>query len=301
MTAAPAQATVVAAERRGRQLDRELARLLGESSVGGQRLPGARTEALVQRVRVKPALELRLVLAAQARRPHACRALVEAFEPLIASVARVYRHSASVDRAELMQAGVVGLLRALERYDAEIGTPFWAYAAWWVRQAMQQLVSEVARPMVLSDRALRQLARVQDARRQRTQAQGREPTAAELAADTGLTPEQVQNLSAAERRPRALEEPTSGSGEGRTCGESIVDPRAEDAYDRVPWHAEIPALEGWLGALSERERTIVSARFGLHGREHTLRELASTLGVSAERVRQIEERALDKLRLEELG
>jgi RNA polymerase sigma factor (sigma-70 family) len=250
--------------------------------------------------RPPPPNEVRLVRAAQTGDAAARAELLESLAPLIRSMSGHYETTRPV-RSELVQAGAQGLLRALERYDAEIGTPFWAYAAWWVRQAMQQLVSEVARPMVLSDRALRQLARVQDARRQRTQAQGREPTAAELAEDTGLTPEQVQNLSAAERRPRALEEPTSGSGEGRTCGESIVDPRAEDAYDRVPWHAEIPALEGWLGALSERERTIVCARFGLHGREHTLRELASTLGVSAERVRQIEERALDKLRLEELG
>jgi RNA polymerase sigma factor (sigma-70 family) len=74
---------------------------------------------------------------------------------LIGSVARGYRGASGVGRAELMQEGVVGLLRALERYDPELGTPFWAYASWWVRQAMQQLVSELSRPAVVPDRPAR--------------------------------------------------------------------------------------------------------------------------------------------------
>ena len=101
--------------------------------------------------------------------------LVDAFMPLIASVARIYRSAPAVDRGELMQEGVVGLLRALERYDIGRGTPFWGYASWWVRQAMQQLVAEVTGPVVLSDRALRQLARVKDARRTHLQATGASP------------------------------------------------------------------------------------------------------------------------------
>ena len=87
--------------------------------------------------------ELELVVAAQ-HDPLARARLLDAFRPLVASVARMYAQSTSVDRAELMQEGAVGLLRALERYDASLGTPFWAYASWWVRQAMQQVVS--ARP-----------------------------------------------------------------------------------------------------------------------------------------------------------
>jgi DNA-directed RNA polymerase sigma subunit (sigma70/sigma32) len=74
-----------------------------------------------------------------------------------------------------MQEGVVGLLRALERYDASLGTPFWAYAGWWVRQAMQQLVSELMRPVVLSDRAVRQLARIKRAAHSLAQANGASP------------------------------------------------------------------------------------------------------------------------------
>src|SRR4051794_11966076 len=104
--------------------------------------------------------ELALVLAAQARAGPERDRLVGAYLPLIGSVARTYVATGNVERRELMQEGIVGLLRALQRFDPEFGVSLWAYASWWVRQAMQQLVSEMARPIVLSDRALRQLARL---------------------------------------------------------------------------------------------------------------------------------------------
>ncbi|MEA2247010.1 MAG: polymerase primary sigma factor [Solirubrobacteraceae bacterium] len=251
------------------------------------------------RPRLPLPLEHRLVLAA--KHDSSQRAvLVDAFAPLIASVARIYRGSDAVDRGELMQEGAVGLLRALERYDSSLDTPFWAYASWWVRQAMQQLVSELTRPVVLSDRAVRQLARIKDAQREFMQAHGKEPTAGELATETGVARDQIERLIAAERKPRALEEPINGDeGVVGSFGDLLADPRAEDAYDGVPWRLEIDELPGMLGVLSEREQLVLRGRYGLGGREErTLRELASTLGVSAERVRQIEQAALDKLRAE---
>jgi RNA polymerase primary sigma factor len=243
------------------------------------------------------AAEHALVAAAQADEPGSRQSLVESFVPLIASVARIYRGSPAVDRAELMQAGILGLLRALERFDHELGTPFWAYASWWVRESMQQLVSELERPVVLSDRALRQLARVRDAHREHLQRHGREPSCAELASGAGLAREQVERLIAAERRPRALEEQVGGDSDGgSTFADLVADPAAEDAYDRVPSQIETAQLLPLLGELESRERWIVRERFGLDGPARTLRELARTLGVSAERVRQVEQVALDKLR-----
>jgi RNA polymerase primary sigma factor len=249
--------------------------------------------------RLTPAIEHRLVLEAKddaGRRA----ALVDVFSPLIASMARIYDRSDGVDRGELMQEGAVGLLRALERYDTRLDTPFWAYASWWVRQAMQQLVSELTRPVVLSDRAVRHLARIKDAQRTYMQAHGREPCPSELADETGLDRDQVERLIAAERRPRGLEEPIHGDeGAVASFGDLLADPRAEDAYDGVPWRADMDELPHIMGALSERERTVVDGRYGLGGgQERTLRELAASLGVSAERVRQIEQAALDKLRAE---
>jgi RNA polymerase sigma factor (sigma-70 family) len=237
------------------------------------------------------------VLAAEDGDANAREQLVEAFMPLIASVARIYRSSRAGGRAELMQEGVVGLLSALERYDPARGTPFWAYASWWVRQAMQQLVSELTRPVVLSDRALRQLARVKDARREYLQANCSEPSSAALAEHTGLTREQVENLLAVERAPRGLEEPVGDDdGTDGVFGELIADPFAEDAYERVDRRLEVDELRHLPSELCEREQAILRARFGLDGRQQTLREVAGRLDLSAERVRQIEERALEKLR-----
>jgi RNA polymerase sigma factor (sigma-70 family) len=237
-----------------------------------------------------------LVLAAQ--RDCAARdELLEAFRPLVASVARPYARSTSVHRAELMQEGVVGLLRALERFDPTLGTPFWAYAGWWVRQAMQQLVTELMRPVVLSDRAVRQLARIKAARSRFAQDHGREPSLSELAVATGLSRDQIGQLIAAERRPRALEEPIDRD-DGTRCafGDQLADPCGEDAYEGVTWRAHVHELPRLLDTLSDRERAVVCAHYGLDGPAQTLRELAGTLGVSAERVRQIEQTALEKLR-----
>ena len=238
-----------------------------------------------------------LLLAARLDRPHARARLVESFMPLIGSVARIYAYVPAVDRAELIQEGVAGVLRALERYDPELGTPFWAYASWWVRQAMQQVVSELSRPVVLSDRALRQLARVRDARRAFIRANSREPSVSELAAQSELTLEQLHRLSVADRRPRGLEEPLDDdSAGGATFGDSVRDPRAEEAYDELALRMAAEEIPRLLTHLSERERRVIDARYGLRGPERTLRELGEELGISAERTRQIEQTALETMR-----
>jgi RNA polymerase primary sigma factor len=244
-----------------------------------------------------PQEEHALVLRAQAGEDGARDALITAFLPSIGGVARIYRSTSAIERTELMQDGVVGLLRALQRFDTTLDTPFWAYASWWVRQAMQQLVSELTRPVVLSDRAARQLARLKDAQRRHLQSHGREPTIDDVVAETGMSRAQIEHLMVAERHPRALEEPVNGEqGVVGTFGDLLADPAAEEDYERVPRRMDVETLPHLLETLTERERTVVTGRFGLDGRERTLREIGDRLGVSAERVRQIEQRALERLR-----
>jgi RNA polymerase primary sigma factor len=241
--------------------------------------------------------ERRLVLAAQDGDAQARARLVEEFRPLVASVARLYSGSGSIERTDLMQEGMVGLLRALERYDPSFDVPFWGYAAWWVRQAMQRLVGQLLRPVSMSDRALRQLARVRDARSDHLRVRGFEPSNVELAETTGLSRDHVERLLAVESTPRALDEPLGGDPAGTvTLGERITDPRSEDAYEGVDTRLEVEARHVPLDCLDERERTVVRAHFGLDCRRQTLREIASGLGLSAERVRQIEQHALEELR-----
>lgn len=279
------------------ELGRELARELDKPPVGRD----ADTSRYLREVADRPpptlVRERELVARAQAGDAAARAQLVEAFLPLIGSVARVYRSAPALDHLELMQEGVVGLLRALEGFDPERGTPFWAYAGWWVRQAMQQLVAELTRPMVLSDHALRQLSRLRDAHNDHIQRHGGEPSRAQLAEATGISDDQVAALIAAERVPRGLDDADDGDEEalGR-FGELLVDPLAEAEYERVLAGAEVDELRSLLAALSDRERSILRARFGLDGAEQSRGEVAQQLGISAERVRQLEQRALGKMR-----
>jgi RNA polymerase sigma factor (sigma-70 family) len=245
---------------------------------------------------LSPKRERDLLVAAAVGNPGATADLVEAFLPAIGGIGRLYRNTPGVERAELLQEGVVGLLRAVKRYDVSLGTPFWAYASWWVRQAMQQLVAQVTRPIVLSDRALRGLARIRDARRDLAQEHGREPTTDEVAVKAGLTREQAEGLLAIERPARALEEPVGSFESTGTLADFIEDPEAESEYAKVLERIEIDQVRALTEGLSERERAILAAHYGLGRPAQTLREIGDDLGVSPERVRQLEERALAKLR-----
>ena len=242
--------------------------------------------------------ELQLVLAAQSGDPVARDRLVREFRPLVRSVARLYSGSPSIERIDLMQEGVVGLLRALERYDPSYDVPFWGYASWWVRQAMQRLVGQLVRLVSMSDRALRQLARVRDARTEHhLRGGGLEPSSCDLAGATGLSQDHVERLLAVESTPRALDEPLGGDPSGTaTLGERITDPRSEDEYDGVETRLEVEARKVPLDGLDERQREVVCAHFGLDRPRETLREIGDELGLSAERVRQIEQHALEELR-----
>jgi RNA polymerase primary sigma factor len=274
--------------------DERLAHELGRPDLLRFRASDAFTESLEHFV-LSSGQEQRLVRAAQSGDARARAALVEAYMPLISGMARTYR-SGQVHRQELLQEGVVGVLRALERFDVERGVPFWGYASWWVRHAMQQLVSELTRPVVLSDRALRHLARLKQAQHEAVQHDGRNPRHTDLAQRTGLELRQVEDLLATERSPRSLHEP-AGSDERElgTFGDLLVDPIAEDVYERTLAAIEVESLHGLLAGLSDRERLVLRARYGLDGDEQSLRDIGDRLGISGERVRQIERRALNKL------
>jgi RNA polymerase primary sigma factor len=238
-----------------------------------------------------------LLVAAEGGDEAACRLLVESFLPAIGAVARRFGAGGRVQRTELMQEGVAGLLVAARRYDPSMETPFWAYASFWVRKAMQELVAELTRPAALSDHAVRALARVKAAQREHVQAHGAEPTRAQLAAATGFAREQLDSLLAVDRTPRSFEEPL-GADDGATAtfGEIVADPGAEKEYEQVLDRMEIHAVRNLADRLDERERMVLSRHYGLGRPPQTLSTIGAGLGLTAERVRQIENAALKKLR-----
>jgi RNA polymerase primary sigma factor len=252
---------------------------------------------VVSAERLTPAQERDLVRATEAGDGEACQRLVAAFLPAIAGQAGRFPTGAGVDSRELLQEGVAGLLSAARRYDVGLNTPFWAYASFWVRKAMQELVAEVTRPVALSDRAVRSLARLRAARREHLQTRGAEPTSAELVTATGFSLSQLASLQAIERRPRAMEEPVRPDpGTTTTVGDTIIDPGAERAYQQVLDRIEVREVRELAEQLDERERAVIRAYFGLGQPARTLNQIGGALGLTAERARQIEVGALDKLR-----
>jgi RNA polymerase primary sigma factor len=252
---------------------------------------------VVARQRLSARRERELLIAAECGDAEACRKLVETFLPAIAALARGFRTGTRVQPPELVQEGVAGLLFAARRYDPELNTPFWAYASFWVRKAMQELVAELSRPVVLSDRAVRGLALIRAARREHLQAHGSAPTTGDLSRATGLTPAQLESLQATERAARGMEEPLSADGEtDATVGDLIVDPVAEQAYEQVLDELEIREVRDLADQLDDRERAVIRGHYGLGQPAQTLNQIGGALGLTAERARQIEVGALDKLR-----
>ncbi len=238
-----------------------------------------------------------LAVAAQNGDSAAREELIRRLLPLVSAIARSYR-AEGLESADVVQEGVLGLLRALERYDPGLGIPFGAYATWWIRQSLQELRSDFMRPLRLPPRALRQLSQLKTAHSRFYASERREPTMNELSERTGIARDQVDSLVLADAQPRLLSEPVEGTeGEVGVLGDLVEDPLSADVYERVLDSVAGEQIRGLLGRLSDRERTIVDARFGFGDRPpQRLDEIGEQLGVSAERVRQLEERALAKLR-----
>jgi len=229
--------------------------------------------------------------------PVAREALIERYLPLVVSLARSYR-TEGLEFSDLVQEGCLGLLRALARYEPERGTPFGAYATWWIRQALQEARSDFMRPLRIPPKALRQLARLKSEHDRIYAAEERQPSIAELAARVDVDLGQAEALLRADAQVRSLSEPlVDADGEIGLLGDLLEDPLSAAEFEDVLDAIAGERLRLLLGRLSERERDILSARLGLEGEEaRPLAEVGEQYGISAERVRQVEARALAKLR-----
>jgi RNA polymerase sigma factor (sigma-70 family) len=233
---------------------------------------------------------------AQAGDEGAREELIRRLLPLVHSTARRYR-TEGLEQADLLQEGIVGLLRALQRFDPERGVPFAAFATWWIRQSLQEARSDFMRPLRLPPKALRQLSQLKSEHQRIYEGERRSAKVAELAERTNIELEQAEALMVADARERSLDEPIgSMDAELGTLGDLLEDPLSAAAYEGVVDAVAGEQLRALLSRLTDREREVVGARFGFDGPAERLSEVGERLGISAERVRQIEERALAKLR-----
>ncbi len=222
--------------------------------------------------------------------------LIERLLPLVFATARRYQ-TEGLEQADLLQEGIVGLLRALQRFDPDRGVPFAAYATWWIRQSLQETRSDFMRPMRLPPKALRQLSQLKSEHQRVYQRDRRSARIGELADRTNIDLAQAEALLVADARSRSLDEPIDNAGgDIGTLGDLLEDPLSAATYEDVVDSVAGKQLRALLSRLTERERKVVEARFGFDTPVEKLSEVGERLGVSAERVRQIEERALAKLR-----